>query len=171
MYTNRERAAVVAQLIEAMLAARWTEEGVAEACAVAMGHWPSWLDALARRVVSLHPGPQDAGPGPSAEIVEAFLIERRAGSEQVSFDWPVALVFGALISATDPIAVVALVKGLGAPPRLALLTVGLGGFVASTAWADSFDRVLSVEWSAKPSEGAHHVVRPLLVMKSFLVSA
>jgi len=34
---------------------------------------------------------------------------------------PAALVFGALISATDPVAVVALFRALGAPKRLALL--------------------------------------------------
>jgi hypothetical protein len=90
MYTKRERAAAVALLIEAMLTARWTEEAVAEACAVAMGHWPSWLDALAQRVVSLHPAPEGDGPRVSADVVEAFLIERRAGSERVRFDWPVA---------------------------------------------------------------------------------
>jgi CPA1 family monovalent cation:H+ antiporter len=37
---------------------------------------------------------------------------------------PVALVFGALISATDPVAVVALFRNLGAPRRLALLVEG-----------------------------------------------
>jgi CPA1 family monovalent cation:H+ antiporter len=37
---------------------------------------------------------------------------------------PVALVFGALISATDPVAVVALFRSLGAPRRLALLVEG-----------------------------------------------
>lgn len=37
---------------------------------------------------------------------------------------PVALVFGALISATDPVAVVALFRALGAPKRLALLVEG-----------------------------------------------
>jgi CPA1 family monovalent cation:H+ antiporter len=38
------------------------------------------------------------------------------------FDRPQALVFSALIAATDPIAVVALFKGLGAPTRLGVLT-------------------------------------------------
>ena len=38
--------------------------------------------------------------------------------------WAVALVFGALISSTDPIAVVSLFKDLGAPRRLALLVEG-----------------------------------------------
>jgi RNA-directed DNA polymerase len=89
MYTKRERAAATALLTQAMLTARWTEEAVAEACALALGHWPGWLDALVQRVVSLHPGPEAGGPHASAEIVEAFLIERRAGSEQVRFDWPV----------------------------------------------------------------------------------
>jgi CPA1 family monovalent cation:H+ antiporter len=37
------------------------------------------------------------------------------------FGWSHALLFAALIAATDPIAVVALFKSLGAPPRLALL--------------------------------------------------
>ncbi len=38
--------------------------------------------------------------------------------------WPLALVFGAAVAATDPIAVVAIFKQLGAPQRLSLLTEG-----------------------------------------------
>lgn len=38
--------------------------------------------------------------------------------------WVAALAFGALISATDPVAVVALLRGLGAPKRLGLLIEG-----------------------------------------------
>ena len=41
-----------------------------------------------------------------------------------SWGWPAALVFGALISATDPVAVVALLREVGAPKRLALLVEG-----------------------------------------------
>jgi CPA1 family monovalent cation:H+ antiporter len=41
-----------------------------------------------------------------------------------SFSWGAALVFATLISATDPIAVVALVRQLGAPSRLGLLIEG-----------------------------------------------
>ena len=37
------------------------------------------------------------------------------------FDWKSALVFGALISATDPVAVVALFRNIGAPRRLTML--------------------------------------------------
>ena len=40
------------------------------------------------------------------------------------FDWKSALVFGALISATDPVAVVALFRNIGAPPRLTMLLDG-----------------------------------------------
>lgn len=40
------------------------------------------------------------------------------------FTWQHALVFGALISATDPIAVVALFKSLGVPKRLSVLLEG-----------------------------------------------
>jgi CPA1 family monovalent cation:H+ antiporter len=40
------------------------------------------------------------------------------------FDWRYGLVFGALIAATDPIAVVALFKELGAPKRLRVLIEG-----------------------------------------------
>jgi CPA1 family monovalent cation:H+ antiporter len=41
-----------------------------------------------------------------------------------SFTWEHALVFGALISATDPVAVVAVFKNLGVPKRLAVLLEG-----------------------------------------------
>jgi monovalent cation:H+ antiporter, CPA1 family len=41
-----------------------------------------------------------------------------------NFGWPYALVFGALISATDPIAVVATSKKLGAPKRLTIIMEG-----------------------------------------------
>lgn len=40
------------------------------------------------------------------------------------FTWQHALVFGALISATDPIAVIAIFKNLGVPQRLAVLLEG-----------------------------------------------
>lgn len=48
------------------------------------------------------------------------------GVTGLGWQWslPVALVFGALISATDPVAVVALLRDVGAPKRLALLIEG-----------------------------------------------
>src|SRR5258707_1162494 len=56
----------------------------------------------------------------------ATLLVSTASYAEVAgrFSWPHALVFAALIAATDPIAVVALFKTLGAPPRMALLVEG-----------------------------------------------
>ncbi len=42
----------------------------------------------------------------------------------VSVPWTAAFAFGALISATDPVAVIALFKSLGAPKRLSILVEG-----------------------------------------------
>ena len=54
-----------------------------------------------------------------------LLVTSSSYSEVASgFGWSHALVFAALIAATDPIAVVALFKSLGAPRRLALLVEG-----------------------------------------------
>jgi len=51
----------------------------------------------------------------------------------VGLELPIALVFGGLISATDPVAVVALFKALGAPKRLATLVEGESLFNDGTA--------------------------------------
>jgi CPA1 family monovalent cation:H+ antiporter len=42
----------------------------------------------------------------------------------VGIDWPTAMLFGAIIAATDPIAVLAIFKQLGAPHELAVLIEG-----------------------------------------------
>ncbi|HBP22261.1 MAG TPA: hypothetical protein DEA08_31320, partial [Planctomycetes bacterium] len=47
-----------------------------------------------------------------------------AGGASHGLTWPAAFLFGALISATDPVAVVALFKDLGAPKRLGILVEG-----------------------------------------------
>jgi Na+:H+ antiporter len=54
-------------------------------------------------------------------VILATLIVGGAVSLVTPMTLPLALVFGALISATDPVAVVALFRALGAPPRLAVL--------------------------------------------------
>ena len=48
-----------------------------------------------------------------------LLLGHSLGAQALA--WRGALVFGAVVAATDPIAVVSLVRSLGAPPRLALL--------------------------------------------------
>ena len=51
----------------------------------------------------------------------------------VGLSWPAALVFGALIAATDPISVVGIFRRLGAPRRLAVLLEGESLFNDGTA--------------------------------------
>ena len=68
-----------------------------------------------------------AAPGVAAAIVLTAVIltpvVNRLHLEQ-HFAWKYALVFGALIAATDPIAVVAVFRSLGAPRRLSVLLDG-----------------------------------------------
>ena len=66
-------------------------------------------------------------PGVVAAIAATALILRPVAEALHfvdRFGWADALVFAALISATDPIAVVGLFKSLGAPKRLAVLVEG-----------------------------------------------
>lgn len=70
--------------------------------------------------------------------VPALLISTFAVAILISFFVPalpfsVALLFGALISATDPVAVVALFKEMGAPKRLTILVEGESLFNDGTA--------------------------------------
>lgn len=54
-------------------------------------------------------------------LTTAALLGAHALGVAAPLAWPAALVFSALISATDPIAVVALFKTLGAPARLGVI--------------------------------------------------
>ena len=68
-----------------------------------------------------------AVPGVVAATALTALILTPVAAASMSasgFTWHEALVFGALISATDPIAVVAMFKTLGAPRRLTVLLDG-----------------------------------------------
>jgi Na+:H+ antiporter len=68
-----------------------------------------------------------AVPGVMAAIALTVLLLVPATAVldlQSEFGWRDALVFGSLIAATDPIAVVALFKSLGVPRRLAVLVEG-----------------------------------------------
>jgi len=61
----------------------------------------------------------------STALVAVTLTPLIAGlGVSPGFGWKSALVFGALISATDPVAVVALFRNIGAPQRLTLLLDG-----------------------------------------------
>jgi len=66
-------------------------------------------------------------PGVALAIaLTTWILTAASGSIDAvrDFDWRHALVFGALIAATDPIAVVGLFRSLGAPRRLTMLVEG-----------------------------------------------
>lgn len=65
-------------------------------------------------------------------LISAFLVGLGL-VVSLQLDWLVALLFGALISATDPVAVIALFKELGVSRRLAVLVEGESLFNDATA--------------------------------------
>ena len=67
-----------------------------------------------------------------ALLISTALIGVGLGA-YLELDLTLALLFGALIAATDPVAVVALFKELGAPPRLTTLVEGESLFNDATA--------------------------------------
>jgi RNA-directed DNA polymerase len=75
------RATLSVQLALAMLDGPWNTTAVAEAAAARLEHWPSWLDALALRVTSVHRRAPLSQPGALAHLIETFLAEHRAGPE------------------------------------------------------------------------------------------
>ena len=56
-------------------------------------------------------------------VVDSFLIVKSFHDDR-GFSWDAAVLAGAILSATDPVAVVALLKELGASPKLATLIEG-----------------------------------------------
>jgi CPA1 family monovalent cation:H+ antiporter len=67
-------------------------------------------------------------------VLIAIALSPTAGALSApGFDWRHALVFGALIAATDPVAVVALFRSMGAPRRLTTLLEGESLFNDGTA--------------------------------------
>lgn len=81
-----------------------------------------------------------------------------------SWQWDLVtcLTFGALISATDPVAVVALLKELGAPKRLGLLIEGESLFNDGTSIV-VFGVLLDILTRARPFEAFHTLGHFLLV--------
>jgi NhaP-type Na+/H+ or K+/H+ antiporter len=62
-----------------------------------------------------------AGPG---VLVGAVLMGCFVKGCQPNWNWYLAMTFGAITSATDPVAVVALLKSAGASPKLTMIIVG-----------------------------------------------
>lgn len=101
-----------------------------------------------------------------------------AGSNTLS--WPIALVFGALISATDPVAVVAVFRVIGVPKRLAVLVeseslfndgtaIVLFNLVLAIAITGQFDAVAGVVDFVRVSAGGIAVGVVLGWLTSYLI--
>ena len=105
-----------------------------------------WRDRLAITALAV--------PGVAATIVlTAVILEPIIKTFELgtSFGWSHAVVFGALIAATDPIAVVGMFKTLGAPRRLSILVEGeslLNDGTAIVLFALALDIVLGSRASA-----------------------
>ena len=94
-----------------------------------------------------------AFPGVAAAAgLTALLLAPALGLAGVSLGWTSALVFATLISATDPIAVVAMFRTLGAPKRLSVLVEGESLLNDGTAVV-FFGLALALASGAAPSAG------------------
>ncbi len=66
-------------------------------------------------------------------VLAAETLRHLPASLTLPINWPLALIFGAAVAATDPIAVVALFRSLGIPRRLTLILEGESLFNDGTA--------------------------------------
>ncbi|HET6371173.1 MAG TPA: Na+/H+ antiporter [Nitrospiria bacterium] len=87
-------------------------------------------------------------------VLLTTLIVGLIVAKGIDLPLPTALVFGALIAATDPVAVVALFRTLGAPKRLGIIVEGESLFNDGTAIV-VFNVMLAAALPAALSGGAH----------------
>jgi CPA1 family monovalent cation:H+ antiporter len=80
------------------------------------------------------------------------------GGADYGLTWPAALLLGAMVSATDPVAVVALFKDLGAPKRLGVLVEGESLFNDGTAIV-VFNILLAIMVSTEQATIGTHFLR------------
>jgi CPA1 family monovalent cation:H+ antiporter len=88
------------------------------------------------------------------------------GGASYGLTWQAALLFGAMVSATDPVAVVAVFKDLGAPKRLGILVEGESLFNDGTAivlFNILLAIMISTEQTTISSHFLHGVVQFLVV--------
>ena len=58
----------------------------------------------------------------SSEVAAYYLFNEAYSTPNFEFDWTASLLFGATVSATDPVAVVSVLKTLGASKKLATVS-------------------------------------------------
>ncbi len=84
------------------------------------------------------------------------------------FDWPIAFLFGAIMSATDPVSVVAMFKELGAPVRLRTILEGESLFNDGTAIV-LFNLILGIILAGTFDAGASLVQFGIVVVGGLLI--
>ncbi len=78
MYDADERAVLAGELTDAFLDAPWTVELIAESGAACLDRWPSWMTALAMRVVAVHHAAPVDRRGELFALIATFLEEHVA---------------------------------------------------------------------------------------------
>ncbi|MDQ6803681.1 MAG: reverse transcriptase family protein [Actinomycetota bacterium] len=78
MYDAAQRSGLANELADAMLAGPWSADEVAESGAGCLNRWPSWMSALALRVIAVYRARPTDRPRDLAGVIEAFLAERPA---------------------------------------------------------------------------------------------
>jgi hypothetical protein len=78
VYDAAQRDALADELADAFLTAPWKLDSVAESGAARLDQWPSWMTALAMRVIAVHRTPPLDRREALFELIVGFLAERRA---------------------------------------------------------------------------------------------
>eukprot|EP00602_Paraphysomonas_sp_CaronLab_P003317 CAMPEP_0185020046 /NCGR_PEP_ID=MMETSP1103-20130426/2634_1 /TAXON_ID=36769 /ORGANISM="Paraphysomonas bandaiensis, Strain Caron Lab Isolate" /LENGTH=750 /DNA_ID=CAMNT_0027550689 /DNA_START=247 /DNA_END=2499 /DNA_ORIENTATION=- len=89
-----------------------------------------------------------AGPG---VIIGAFIMGTFVFVLPLDWSWNLSMVFGSILAATDPVAVVALLKSAGASPKLTILIIGeslLNDGTAMVLFSLFFDMCKGEEYGA-----------------------
>ncbi len=100
-------------------------------------------------------------------VIVTALIVGAVVSVGIGLSFPNALVFGALIAATDPVAVVALFRALGAPKRLAMTVAGESLFNDGTAIV-IFNLVLGIALTLGAGSERQSAFNPLIALVDFV---
>jgi len=69
-----------------------------------------------------------AGPGVLSSVAMTGVLSKALYGSIEGFDWNAAFLLGSILSATDPVAVVAVLHTLGAPAKLSHLIEGGSSF-------------------------------------------
>ena len=102
VYDPADRAALAEELADAFLAGGWNAVEIAENGAGRLDRWPSWIDALALRVVAVYPTLPAGRRRELTEVIEGFLAERPAQAGESETPRIIRLISGGPYTAYQP---------------------------------------------------------------------